>query len=54
MVYILVGVLIFTVLYFVITFAVESGVYYALIKFDKVRRKDENIIKCDIDKDYNK
>ncbi|WP_291648496.1 hypothetical protein [Clostridium sp.] len=43
MAYILVGVLLFVILYFVITFAVESGVYYALIKFDNVRKKDDSI-----------
>lgn len=43
MVYILVGVVVFLVLYFVITFAVESGVYYALIKYDKVRKKEDDI-----------
>lgn len=41
MVYILVGILIFAVLYFIITFAVESGVYYALIKFEKIRKNEE-------------
>jgi len=52
--YILVGILIFVILYFVITFAVESGVYYALIKFDKVRRKDEDIMKNYDDENYFK
>ncbi len=41
MAYILIGILLFVVLYFVITFAVESGVYYALLKFEKVRKKDD-------------
>ncbi|MCR1952793.1 MULTISPECIES: hypothetical protein [unclassified Clostridium] len=50
MVYILVGILIFAVLYFIITFAVESGVYYALIKFEKIR-KNEEIKDKDKDKD---
>ncbi len=44
MVYILIGIVVVVVLYFVITFAVESGVYYALIKFEKTRKRDDSIV----------